>query len=197
MRPPALSVHPTTILADPPAPGDVALTDADASVGPVPSTVDHPRRWGLIRLARRVRTVHGSLGRRLHGVTRAAAARIRRVSVAVLRTVSQRVWIAATHLVPPRLPAPYQALRAHLARQPGDEVTLSFAALEALMGEPLPPAAWQRRWWANTTAEVQGRAWLTAGWGVRWVRQGVNGVGVTFVRQAATATRSPTTAGRR
>ena len=197
MHPPALSAYPSAILADPPAPGDVALTDAVATVGPVPSTLDHLCRWAVIRLARRVRTLRGSVGRRLHGVTRAAAARIRRVSVALVRTVSQHVSIAATHLVPPRLPAPYRALRAHLARQTGDEVTLSFAALEALMGEPLPPAAWQRRWWANTTAEVQGRAWLTAGWGVRWVRQGANGVGVTFVRQAATATRSPTTPSRR
>ena len=76
----------------------------------------------------------------------------------------------------------YRPLTAYLTAHPANEVTLTFAELASLLGAPLPDAAWQRAWWANTDS-VQGRAWLTAGWAVRWVRRQSDAAAVTFVRR--------------
>ncbi|MDQ3811934.1 MAG: hypothetical protein M3336_16755 [Chloroflexota bacterium] len=72
----------------------------------------------------------------------------------------------------------YEPLRAFLASLPTGQkqVTLGFARLEQLLGEPLPPsAASYEQWWrggrvrrgridANWQDQVQQRAWLDAGW---------------------------------
>ena len=69
------------------------------------------------------------------------------------------------------------------------EVTLSFAELAALLGEPLPGGAWSRQFWANTRAPAgatsQAGAWRSAGWRVRWVRRQGEAAAVTFVRAAS------------
>ena len=76
----------------------------------------------------------------------------------------------------------YRPLTAYLTAHPANEVTLTFDELASLLGMPLPAAAWQRAWWANAET-AQGRAWLAAGWVVRWVRQRGDAAAVTFVRR--------------
>ena len=61
----------------------------------------------------------------------------------------------------------YQPLADHLAAQSADEVTLSFAQIEAILRATLPATAYLRFWWTNTSvAHPQVRAWRQAGWEV-------------------------------
>jgi hypothetical protein len=92
--------------------------------------------------------------------------------------------------MPPRLPPQYHPLRDYLAAQEHDEVTLTFADLDALLSEPLPAAVWQRAWWTNRNTQAQAQAWLGVGWWVRWVRRSETSAAVTFVRQSS-ASSSP------
>jgi hypothetical protein len=85
--------------------------------------------------------------------------------------------------MPPRLPPQYYPLRDYLAAQRRDEVTLTFADLDALLSQPLPAAVWQRAWWTNRGTQAQAQAWLGVGWWVRWVRRRETTAAVTFVRQ--------------
>lgn len=85
--------------------------------------------------------------------------------------------------MPPRLPPQYYPLRDYLAAQQRDEVTLTFADIDALLGEPLPAAVWQRAWWMNRDTQAQAQAWLGVGWWVRWVRRSETTAAVTFVRR--------------
>jgi len=72
----------------------------------------------------------------------------------------------------------YQPLREYLAAQPGAQLTLTFAAIEAIIGAPLPPmAAHSRSWWANTVSgDPQARAWGGDGWRVTAVNFGLRRV---------------------
>ncbi|WP_344969299.1 DUF7662 domain-containing protein [Salinactinospora qingdaonensis] len=66
--------------------------------------------------------------------------------------------------------AKYDPLRDYLAgvSRRVRRVTMSFAAIAALVG-PLPRSAWRyRAWWANDN-KVEARAWLAAGWRVESV----------------------------
>ena len=83
-----------------------------------------------------------------------------------------------------RPPEPYEPLRVHLAAHPGEELTLTFAELETLLGAALPDEAWLRTWWSNTPGVPQARAWLRAGWRVHWVRRRGDEAAVTFTRAA-------------
>ena len=78
----------------------------------------------------------------------------------------------------------YAALGAFLAVQPptAREITLTFTAIEHLIGAPLPSGAFTTTFWTNSRATQQGRQWLTAGWWRERVdlRQAVPTV--TFVR---------------
>ncbi len=95
------------------------------------------------------------------------------------------LWYAvSTGLMAARSPDPYEPLRLHLAAQPGEELTLTFAELEVLLGTPLPDEAWLRTWWTNTPGVPQARAWLRAGWRVHWVRRSGDEAAVTFTRSA-------------
>jgi len=48
-----------------------------------------------------------------------------------------------------------------------DQVTLSFARLEEIIGDNLPSGALLNRdWWSNTESSVQGQAWMNASWRV-------------------------------
>ena len=65
----------------------------------------------------------------------------------------------------------YDKLRAHLANSTDAELTLSFAAIGEIIGEPLPASAKKLRpWWSNDYTHAQGRSWLDAGWMVSKVR---------------------------
>jgi hypothetical protein len=66
--------------------------------------------------------------------------------------------------------AKYDPLRDHLAGLPRGQnsLTLSFARVEALLGEPLPPSArTYDDWWrgrARWRKVVEARPWERAGW---------------------------------
>ncbi len=62
----------------------------------------------------------------------------------------------------------YQPIHDHLRRNGQDEITLSLAEIEALIGEKLPPSArTQRIWWGNRRrGSVQATAWMQAGYHV-------------------------------
>lgn len=76
----------------------------------------------------------------------------------------------------------YEPLSEYLATLTGDEVSFSFTEIEAILGAPLPPTAWQRSmWWANSLRpdHPQSRAWLASGW---TVSADVNNSAVIFFR---------------
>ncbi len=62
----------------------------------------------------------------------------------------------------------YAPLQMHLSGVPHSEsyLQLSFAEIEQIIGDRLPPsAANHREWWSNHAgSHVQARAWLEAGW---------------------------------
>jgi len=60
----------------------------------------------------------------------------------------------------------YHPLYNHLHQSGQDELTLTFAAIEALLGERLPATArTQRAWWSNRSqGSVQAAAWMGAGY---------------------------------
>ncbi len=62
----------------------------------------------------------------------------------------------------------YAPLARHLRRQSA-AVSMSFAELEDLLGDSLPPSARRHQaWWSNDPAgsHVQAHAWMDAGWRV-------------------------------
>jgi len=63
----------------------------------------------------------------------------------------------------------YQPLQDYLEQCGRSEVTLSFAAIERLMPEGLPPTArTQRAWWSNRSkGALQATAWMQAGFLVK------------------------------
>lgn len=69
----------------------------------------------------------------------------------------------------------YAPLQMHLNGLPRSEgrAQLSFAAIERIIGDKLPPSARaHREWWSNHAgSHVQARAWLEAGWEVDSVDQ--------------------------
>ncbi len=86
---------------------------------------------------------------------------------------------------------PYARLGDHLAAQPPrvDRVTLPFAAIEALLGRPLPPTArdpgWRgRNWWTRPDGQHYAwDGWVTVGWEVAAVDRAAETV--TFARRWA------------
>ncbi len=62
----------------------------------------------------------------------------------------------------------YDPLSGHLRRQRADELTISFAEIERILGAMLPKSAARPQWWANTTdpetSHVQRKAWRDAGY---------------------------------
>jgi hypothetical protein len=67
---------------------------------------------------------------------------------------------------PPKEQSTYAPLCTHLKTTEGQEKTLSFQEIEAIIGAELPASAHQHRaWWANDAkGHVQAKAWLNAGW---------------------------------
>ncbi|MFN4293766.1 MAG: helix-turn-helix domain-containing protein [Thermoflexales bacterium] len=62
----------------------------------------------------------------------------------------------------------YYPLFAYLHERDQDEVTLTFAQIEKILGKPLPEGARiERGWWSNRrSASPQAKAWLDAGYKV-------------------------------
>jgi len=63
----------------------------------------------------------------------------------------------------------YSPLTTYLARRAkyANYVTLSFKKIEEIIGDRLPPSAYENRyWWSNTRNRSCSEAWLTAGWSV-------------------------------
>ena len=117
--------------------------------------------------------------------------RVPRVGDALLAASRRSVRSAYTGLVTASLPDPYEPLRRYLAAQSGEDLTLTFTDIEQLLGTPVPEDAWRRTWWANTPEVPQARAWLRAGWQVRWVRRRGTEAAVTFTRARHPRPRRP------
>jgi len=92
-------------------------------------------------------------------------------------------------------PPKYQPLSAYLAAQPGDAVTLSFTAIAAILGAPLPQTAMKTAFWVNRRSAWgmpgQARAWAAAGWRVGTVLLSLASPTVTFIRAGVDSTPSP------
>ena len=59
----------------------------------------------------------------------------------------------------------YQKLYKYLCGLDAQEWRATVADVEAVVGKPLPPSAFNyQAWWANDISHVQGRAWLAARW---------------------------------
>jgi len=62
----------------------------------------------------------------------------------------------------------YDPLSGHLRRQRQDELELTFAEIERILGSMLTKSAARPQWWANTTdpdtRHVQLKAWRDAGY---------------------------------
>ena len=78
----------------------------------------------------------------------------------------------------------YGSLENYLRDQPWDEVPMSFADIERVIGARLPPAAQRHRaWWSNNASNnVMTKAWLNAGF--RSERVDLEGRKLVFRRTA-------------
>ncbi len=77
-------------------------------------------------------------------------------------------------------PRKYAPLAAYLAEHTEDQVTLTLAEVEQIIGAALPSSASARGWWSNSAGLHHARAWRAVGWRVAAVNLGVRTV--TFVR---------------
>ena len=82
----------------------------------------------------------------------------------------------------------YALLTRYLLTQPGERLTLTFAAIEAILGAELPVLAGLRSWWTNAPTRADARAWLYAGWRVASVD--LDRRCVTFERRPASTASS-------
>ncbi len=77
----------------------------------------------------------------------------------------------------------YLPIAGYLSGQSSNEVRVSFAELERILGEPLPASARiHRAWWSNG-GRVQSSSWIEAGWVVGKVD--MQAQTLTFFRRAA------------
>ena len=77
----------------------------------------------------------------------------------------------------------YQPLADYLVAQPADEVRLSFAQIEVIVGAPLPTTAYIRNWWWSKGAKrFADQPWRAAGWEATLTRR-ADGWRVTFRRR--------------
>ena len=84
--------------------------------------------------------------------------------------------------------ADWQPLAEYLECQPAALVTLRLAAIEALLGRPLPPSVATQRWWMRDAPREGYRRLLTPlGWTVRAVDMRYGVQSVTFVKAAASS----------
>ena len=65
-----------------------------------------------------------------------------------------------------RMGTTYRPLVDHLEAQSSSSITCTFAEIEAVLGRPLPRAAYTRTWWRSRTTAL-GQRLAAAGWEVR------------------------------
>ena len=62
----------------------------------------------------------------------------------------------------------YRKLKDHLHAMralPRSEYRMTFAEIEKVLGNPLPPSAYRHRpWWSNSPTSLMAQSWLQAGW---------------------------------
>lgn len=77
----------------------------------------------------------------------------------------------------------YAPLARHLRAATGDELPMTFAEIEAVLGRALAPSARRHpAWWSNNVGtHVNAAAWRNAGW--RTARVSIPDERVTFVRE--------------
>ena len=80
-------------------------------------------------------------------------------------------------------PSKYRPLAAYLAALSPETETerLTFPAIAALLGRPLPPAMWRRWFWSNGSGAAR-VGWRPAGWVVYAVELAPGEEAVSFVR---------------
>lgn len=79
----------------------------------------------------------------------------------------------------------YDKLGVHLERQPGEEVPMTFAEIENVIGCKLPRSARYPAWWSNNPSNnVMTRVWLDAGFKTEQVN--IESRKLVFRRVAAT-----------
>jgi hypothetical protein len=83
----------------------------------------------------------------------------------------------------------YDPLRRYLENRNAQQVPMTFAEVEGVLGLPLPPSAKAHAtWWSNNTGTHVGvRAWRDAGW--KTSRVDVSSERVVFVRTADESSR--------
>jgi hypothetical protein len=76
----------------------------------------------------------------------------------------------------------YEPLQSYLAAERAEEVPMTFAEIERVIGQSLPPAAFNHRpWWSNNPSNnVMTKAWLNAGY--KTERVDMDGRKLIFVR---------------
>ena len=64
----------------------------------------------------------------------------------------------------------YDPLKVFLERQPGGDVSMTFAEIEGLLGTPLPKSKQYPAWWSNNPSNnTMTKAWLDAGFATEQV----------------------------
>ncbi len=86
------------------------------------------------------------------------------------------------------MPLKYAPLTAHLRAQRSDQLRMTFAEIERVIGAKLPPSASSHRgWWSNNSSNnVMTKAWLEAGYQSEQVD--LSGRKLVFRRTASRAT---------
>ena len=81
--------------------------------------------------------------------------------------------------------AKYFRLGRYLAALPPEmaTITLTFAEIAAILGDPLPVSARTSAWWSNARrSNARARSWLDVGWRVQRANRRLADPSVTFVR---------------
>ncbi len=59
----------------------------------------------------------------------------------------------------------YENLADYLRELNEEKINLTFSEIETILGEPLPDAAQNRAWWANSASNNHAlNAWMDVGW---------------------------------
>ncbi len=62
-------------------------------------------------------------------------------------------------------PGKYDPLGEYLKAHQGSQVQITFAHVEQIISDRLPPSArTYREWWANHRSHIQAVSWMEAGW---------------------------------
>lgn len=73
-------------------------------------------------------------------------------------------YVQGTYMQTARAMAKYSALAEYLRAQKSDQVPMTFAQIEGIVGGKLPASHRYRSWWSNNSFNsVMTRAWLDAG----------------------------------